>query len=139
MANLWQELNGKCERQTKFVNLTAVNTDAQVILVPWTPPANKQAVLEQLHMYNNTGGAGIVKFFDADVTTGGAAPAATKPTYVVSAAAPAQIPWQAVAANASTVLGDDNCPHVPLVGGLACQTTVQPMMIFASIIVFARG
>src|SRR5215510_944213 len=135
---VWEQLNGKCERQTKFVNLTNVNTDSQVILVPWTAPANKQAILEQLHMSNTTGGAGIVKFFDADITTGGAPPSATKPTYVGTAAAPI-IPWYNLAANGTLVLGEDSCPHIPLIGGLACQVTVQPTHIFASIIVFSRG
>jgi hypothetical protein len=132
---LFEELGGECERQYKTVILTTTNTDSQIILVPWTPPANKQAILECLHVSNTTAGAGIVKLFDADVTTGGAAPSATKPSYIGSAAAPI-LPWYNVGANANLILDVNSCPHITLQGGLACQVTVQPTHIFASIVVF---
>ena len=135
---LWEELYGKCERQTKTTILTATNTDSQVILVPWSAPANKQGILEQLHVSNTTAGAGVIKLFDADITTGGAAPSATKPTYVGSAAAPI-LPWYNFAANGNIILDQNSCPHIPLIGGLACQVTVQPVHLFASILVFSRG
>lgn len=136
--DLWQELEGKCERQRATVVVTDANQDTQVILVPWTAPINKQGVLEKLIISNqHATDEALIKFFDADVVTSGT-PGTTLPPVRGTAAAPV-MPWWNLLAGTQIVLDIDTCPNIQLLSGLAVQVTNQPVHIYAQILVFARG
>lgn len=122
------------ERQENFVNVSAANVNTQVILVPWTA-ANKQGILEKLVICNNNVGAAVVKFFDEDIVSTGVS-GTNKPTARGTAAAPAILPWIPLAIGEKLVLGENECPNIRIQGGLACQSTVTDVHIYAQVVVY---
>lgn len=135
MCGLFEELGGECERQGNSVIITAANTDTQIIRPPWTLPAAKSAVLEMLIVSNqNTTTEAIVKLFDAELVTAGT-PGVTIPPVRGTAAAPL-LPFINVPANTQVWVGKNECPNIPILGGLACQVTQQPVHIYAQVVVY---
>lgn len=123
------------ELQEKTTIITNANTDTQIFLVPWTPPFNKQGVLEAIAISNQqASAAAVVKIWDADITSGLVA-GTTKPAARGSAAAPLLPPIN-VPAGTQVWIGVGSCPNIKIAGGLAAQATQTTVTVYAQVVVY---
>lgn len=94
------------------------STPTQILMIPWTPPANANGWLEKLVISNQNVGAATLNIWDADITSAG-----TVPTARGSNALPI-IPTINIASGAQVFLGYDLCPNIDIQGGLVGQASV---------------
>jgi hypothetical protein len=119
------------EVQEKTTIITAANTNTQLFLVPWVPPAIKQGVLEMLVISNQQAvNEAIVKIWDQDITSSGTVPPAR------GAVATPLIPPINVPAGTQVWLGIGSCPNIKILAGLTAQSTQDTVTIYAQAVVY---
>lgn len=125
------------ERLTSNNNATApgaavaLSTSAgtQIILIPWTAPANANGWLEKLVISNQSGSPATVNFWDADLVSSGTVPPAR------GSNSNPLIPTINIAAGAQVFLGYDLCPNVDLQAGLVGQASQASVQVWAQVVI----
>jgi len=118
-----KELPGLEAKQWDAI-ITNANTDTQIAIVSWSPPANAFGILKKLIISNQNAGAALITAWDADITS----TSSTKPPARGSTAAP-KIPPINLAANAQLYLDEHTCPNMHMIGGLTMRSSVNSIYV----------
>ena len=102
-------------------------TSQQLVRMPWQTPVQKPGYLRKLYVTNPVNTVGRIDIWDQDLTN------TTPPTAGSAGAALFSLEMGASglsgAGSETTLYGLDNLPNIPIIGGLACQSTLPGVTV----------